>query len=73
MTYPRFMRALGWFLLGVSVVVLVFGVVAGFSLANEYGWGGAGGVLSGALTIIGLAAVPGVAGWLVLRIGRNAE
>lgn len=73
MTYARFMRGLGWLLLGVSVLVLVLGIVAGFSLANEYGWGGLSGVLSGVLTIIGLTAVPALGGWLVLRIGRKAE
>lgn len=72
MTYPRFMRGLGRLLLGVSVFVLILGVAAGFSLASEYGWGGPGQVLSGALTIIATAAIPALAGWLVLRIGEKA-
>ena len=73
MTYARFMRGLGWALLSVSVLVLVLGVVAGFSFANEYGWGGLGDVLTGAVTILVITSVPAIAGWLVLRIGRKAE
>ena len=66
------MRSLGWVLLGVSVCVLILGIFAGFSLANVYGWGGLEEILAGALTIIALAAIPALAGWLVLRIGAKA-
>jgi hypothetical protein len=52
---------------------LILGVIVAISLANEYGWGGIGGVFSGALTIVGAAAVPALAGWLVLRIARKAD
>lgn len=70
--YVRFMRGLGWVLLARSILVMVVGVVAAFSFANVYGWGGIGDVLTGAEILV-LAAVPAVAGWLVLRIGRKAE
>lgn len=73
MTYARFMRGLGWVLLAVSILGLILGVVAAFSFAGTYGWGGVGDILSGAATVLVLAAVPAAAGWLVLRIGRKAE
>lgn len=72
MTYARFIRGLGWVLLAVSVLVLISGVVVAFSLAGEYGRGGVGEILSGATAVLVVAAVPGVAGWLGLRIGREA-
>ncbi len=72
--YPRFMRALGWSLLGVSILVLIGGAMLGFSYTDMYGWTGwGGGAVSQGWWVLAVAAVPAIAGWLMLRIAAKAQ
>jgi hypothetical protein len=66
------MRALAWSLLGVSILVLVGGVAIAFSYTDMYGGNGWGEAISQGWWILAVAAVPAMAGWLVLRIATRA-
>ena len=69
--YPRFMRALGWSLLALSILVLAGGVFVAIGHYNEYGWDGWGEAISQGWWILVVAAVPAMASWLVFRIASD--
>ena len=71
--YPRFMRSLGMALLALSVVFLVGGVVLASGNADTYGWSGLSETITQGWWVAAVAGVPALAGWLVLRIARNAR
>jgi uncharacterized membrane protein len=70
--YPRLLRILAWSLFGLALLVLVVSVFVGIAFYNEYGWNGWGEAISQGWWILAMAAVPAIAGWLLLRIANDS-